>query len=496
MKEKIMMVLTIMGYFHHFLLLTCVATAGSQVTYFDQYSEEGDGVGEDYSAPELTPVFTAKGQHFTVDVGGRVTFPCQVENQGGYMLMFKHIMPGGEHRTLYVGALPLRPTKRLTKNGNTFTLSGVRRSHAGTYVCRIETSPAIEVNHTLDVQYPATVRRLSPRVQRVVQGTSVTLECGGDGNPPAVITWTRQQGHLPSGNRLHEGHSITLTNADHDVEGTYICTASNGLGQPSSLEMLVEIQYPPDVSIEESLIHTGVGRYVELVCRVHGRPAPSVTWLKSGRTLTSSHYVASHDGLHRYSLTIKQVKEDDFGEYTCMAESTLGSTNSSLRLTGLPRVPLVTSSPAGREKTSYTLRWEAESHTPVIMYRLQHRKHKEGPVNNPSAGQWNIRLYSPNGPSGGPALAPLSSGPVQYMSHAITDLEPATDYEATVAVENKFGWSGDSEIFHFYTRKEVAVGQSVRGGGGSCHPLPPLATTLLASLTASLLLLAPVLPIL
>lgn len=67
---------------------------------------------------------------------------------------------------------------------------------------------------------------------------------------------------------------------------------------------------------------------------MHGRPAPSVIWLKSGRTLTSGHYVPSHDGQHRYSLTIKQVQEDDFGEYTCMAESDLGSTNSSLRLTG------------------------------------------------------------------------------------------------------------------------------------------------------------------
>ena len=82
---------------------------------------------------------------------------------------------------------------------------------------------------------------------------------------------------------------------------------------------------------------------------------------------------------------------------------------------------------------------------------LQHPQ--ERVIQNPLPGQWNIRLYSPNGPAGGPALAPLSSGPVQHMTHAITDLEPATDYEATVAVENKFGWSGDSEIFHFNTKK-------------------------------------------
>ena len=47
-------------------------------------------------------------------------------------------------------------------------------------------------------------------------------------------------------------------------------------------------------------------------------------------------------------------------------------------ITGLPRTPRLTSSPAGGEKSSYTLTWETESHTPVIMYRLQYRKRKVG----------------------------------------------------------------------------------------------------------------------
>lgn len=34
----------------------------------------------------------------------------------------------------------------------------------------------------------------------------------------------------------------------------------------------------------------------------------------------------------------------------------------------------MTSSPAGGEKTSYTLTWETESYTPIIQYRLRYRK--------------------------------------------------------------------------------------------------------------------------
>ncbi|KAK8385320.1 hypothetical protein O3P69_012266 [Scylla paramamosain] len=498
------------------LLLAFVATViGTETNYYDEYDydenitgEEVTDYEEEYPVSHLMPSFTSKGQLFSVEVGGDITFPCQVENQGDHVLMFKHFAPNGEHRLLFVGDRALRPKMKLMKEGNSFKLSGVRRTHAGSYVCRIETSPAIEVNHTLDVQYQAKVKRVSEEVQHVVQGQSVTLECRADGNPPAAISWSRQKGHLPSGAQSEEGLSITLENVDRHVEGTYICTASNGLGHPSSATMTVKVKYPPEIITEQAILHTGEGDEAKLVCIVHGRPAPKVTWMRGGHLINTDRHLSTHDGLHRHTLTVKQVQEDDFGNYTCTAESNLGSTNSSLRLTGLPRTPRLTSSPAGGEKSSYTLTWETESHTPVIMYRLQYRKRKENQETH-LTGQWKIQLYSTSASTNpsGPAVAPLSSGPLKYMSHAISDLEPATDYEATVAVENKFGWSGDSKIFHFNTRKvepstttttttattpeplvsgegdvskEVAVGQSASGGGTSRGAFTLLAVFLLA----------------
>ncbi|KAG0724941.1 Protein amalgam [Chionoecetes opilio] len=376
---------------------------GSQVAYDDHYEYDEDPTGEEvsdydeeYTTPDVLPVFTSKEQHFSVEVGGDITFPCQVENQGAHVVMFKHIHPDGEHRLLFVGAMALKQTLKLTKDGNSFKLSGVRRSHAGSYVCRIETSPAIEVTHTLDVQYPAKVspggttkcqfgstkhsdetsrvRRVSQEVQQVVQGSSITLECRADGNPPAAISWSRQHGHLPSGAQSEEGLSITLGDVDRHMEGTYICTASNGLGRPSSASMTIKVQYPPEIITEQVILHTGEGDEAKLVCIVHGSPTPTVTWTRGGHAINTDRHISSHDGLHRHALTVKHVKDDDFGDYTCTATSPLGRTNSSLRLTGLPRTSRLTSSPAGGEKSSYTLTWETESYTPVIMYRLQYRK--------------------------------------------------------------------------------------------------------------------------
>ncbi|XP_063846997.1 lachesin-like [Scylla paramamosain] len=258
------------------LPLCLVVTAGSQVAYVDHYQYTGVDYEEEESRNEATPVFTAKGQRFSVEIGGEITFPCQVENQGKYVLMFKQALPDGEQLMLFVGNLTLKPSMRLSKVGNSFTLSGVRRSHAGRYVCRIETSPAIEVTHTLDVQYPASVRRVGETVRQVLKGSTVTLECVTDGNPPAAITWSHQRAHLPPGvQSSKQGQStITLENVDKHLEGTYTCTASNGVGGPSSASTTIQGRIPT------GSIH-GAGD------RAHGGGGPGATGLPRARAARS-----------------------------------------------------------------------------------------------------------------------------------------------------------------------------------------------------------------
>ena len=46
---------------------------------------------------------------------------------------------------------------------------------------------------------------------------------------------------------------------------------------------------------------------------------------------------------------------------------------------GLAEKPVVTSSPMGGEKTSYTITWQAKTSSQVIRYRLKIRKAKTGP---------------------------------------------------------------------------------------------------------------------
>lgn len=111
---------------------------------------------------------------------------------------------------------------------------------------------------------------------------------------------------------------------------------------------------------------------------------------------------------------------------------------------------------------SYTLTWETESYSPIIRYQLKYRKQKaalpQANVTSKDPSGWDVQNYTPE------IAQDIITGPLHRMSHPIASLEPATDYEAKVAVENKFGWSEESELFGFYTRKEVAVGQSASSG--------------------------------
>lgn len=75
----------------------------------------------------------------------------------------------------------------------------------------------------------------------------------------------------------------------------------------------------------------------------------------------------------------------------------------------------------------------------------------QGPTESEFTDNWSVSLYS--------ALAAIKdpTGSRWYMNHTFHHLQPATDYEATVAVENKFGWSARSEVFRFYTSKGKRV---------------------------------------
>ena len=50
---------------------------------------------------------------------------------------------------------------------------------------------------------------------------------------------------------LFQGQSILIEDVNRHVEGNYICTADNGIGEPATASMEVIVEYSPEISIEK-----------------------------------------------------------------------------------------------------------------------------------------------------------------------------------------------------------------------------------------------------
>ena len=114
-------------------------------------------------------------------------------------------------------------------------------------------------NMTLDVRYnssrnwsclnyvlaPATITNVSSDIKPLLEGTDLQVFCVASGRPIPDITWARI---FPSGSVsdvLHRNTTWDFKNISRTDAGTYRCTASNGVGNPVSrtLQVNVECEY-------------------------------------------------------------------------------------------------------------------------------------------------------------------------------------------------------------------------------------------------------------
>ncbi|XP_047737946.1 uncharacterized protein LOC108674136 [Hyalella azteca] len=343
--------------------------------------------------------FLSKSQVFSVERGEEITFPCEVRDIGDNIMTFQYVPTEsqGPERLYFAGNKVVLKIPRLRKQGQHFLLSRVRKTDAGQYVCRVEADNPVELRHTLNVLYPAKINHVSSNSYKVVKGASVSLHCSAEGNPKPVITWTRKGSLLPSGAMSFEGDSLDFAHVDRHVEGTYYCTANNGIQAPHSAEMTVVVEYLPEITTPVPTVHTGEGQLARLVCVVFGRPRPAVSWLRGDNLVDSNNHVMDDDSAQTHALTINSVTEADLGNYTCSARNEHGREEKTIVLTGIPTKPEITSSEFGDRRNEYELLWRTESFSKILQYRIRYRKRQD--ESNPSANtdsSWNDALYSPN----------------------------------------------------------------------------------------------------
>ena len=152
----------------------------------------------------------------------------------------------------------------------------------------------------------------------VEKGRNVTLPiCHVTGYPPAVITWVKVYNDLEKPRAIAKDGQLSIINTQKKDSGLYKCTASNELGHASAVTHLNVVELPHFTVRPPSQLEVDVTKNVTILCQATGDPQPKITWIKESGELPVGRSKVGVDG----TLKMWNLKEEDFGKYTCVASS-------------------------------------------------------------------------------------------------------------------------------------------------------------------------------
>ncbi|XP_053689507.1 peroxidasin [Sabethes cyaneus] len=216
----------------------------------------------------------------------------------------------------------------------------VTATDAGRYECmakndmgQVQSRPArmIVNNEVIETESEAPKFIQTPPVELVLaEGQPIALHCVVSGVPTPSIMWKFNNQNVQNGRiKLFSNGSLILPVATLDDGGMYSCYAGNAIGNVS-VNATVHVNAAPRITLAPENVTTKTGSRVTLECEADGNPLPHIWWKRNGQPLVETNriYLSDDD----IELTIEHIKESDSGTYVCVAESELGSVESTAEI--------------------------------------------------------------------------------------------------------------------------------------------------------------------
>lgn len=190
-------------------------------------------------------------------------------------------------------------------------------------------------------------------VQPAIQPTeqeNVSLLCTADRNTFENLTWYKIGSQATS---VHTGESLTpvcknldslwklngtmFSNSTNDIlivafqnaslqdQGDYVCSAQDKKTKKKHClvkQLIILERMAPMITGNLENQTTTIGETIEVACPASGNPTPIITWFKDNETLVEDSGIILRDG--NRNLTIRRVRKEDGGVYTCQACNVLG----------------------------------------------------------------------------------------------------------------------------------------------------------------------------
>lgn len=263
------------------------------------------------SNPPATILFLVNGSSVISGKSGRF----QAFADGSMLIHNASLSDSGQYRCMAVNSVTGR-----NRTANHIIHLQVLRS---TEVKPLEKEPAIILSST---------------TIKAGKGENTVLECGADGSPPPNITWDRYGGRLaPDRHTVKSGnlHIFNLTQAD---EGTYLCTANNGIGTQQVKAMELNVEEPPVITTKSDKLDVKAGDAVQLTCEVKGKPVPEIIWYHNAVPATNL-ITGPENGVTTH--TINNIRKSEAGIYQCMSSNDAGMAYSAIEVKVIGDQPAV-----------------------------------------------------------------------------------------------------------------------------------------------------------
>ncbi|XP_015259252.1 PREDICTED: B-cell receptor CD22-like [Cyprinodon variegatus] len=155
----------------------------------------------------------------------------------------------------------------------------------------------------------------------VVEGSSVTLVCNSDANPPATYKWYKEDEPDP----CSKESKLVFKSVQSSDSGKYSCKAENVLNMTSE-DIILDVEYAPRLPVV-SLVPSGdivEGMSLTLTCSSDANPVANYSWFKENEKWPQ---------YSRQNFTIADIGQQHSGLYHCEAHNRRGSLKSSIHFT-------------------------------------------------------------------------------------------------------------------------------------------------------------------
>lgn len=161
-------------------------------------------------------------------------------------------------------------------------------------------------------------------------GYTIQMQCNVEGNPEPQIQWERTGKKLPVTVQYKNNKKVIVIQKVKVADsGTYTCKAENSLAKSTASATVTVFKRLSFLFSPEKHKYAKQSLDTRLSCIYHGGAPPvTIQWLKDGVAIPKKMQLLREGQL----LQLRNIKNEDAGNYKCIVKSSVSSIENSARL--------------------------------------------------------------------------------------------------------------------------------------------------------------------